>query len=302
MNHGDVALRNVVMGMVGMGWVGVGDLRALFQPLWLYAFSVFFTLEGNRLPSNRAGRILAALHPLQEMDSLKNCRNEPEWYFEASQGCWQCHVDSAYIQAQISSSLWTKQVAPKQEHACFWVALLSSDVQTSLLSWVILFPHLLVPGCALATLHETKLTHGHILLEAIELCLLFSCLAEHQQTMCMLTRISSLAGCWSSSAQPDDSIHCVLAGKAHLPLCAEWVGDVMQRKVALTCVFRTAWCMQLCGTLGGDYGFLALKLLYTMALKFVFRSSCLFSRSSAYAHASVWMECWWKLHAFLSQL
>jgi len=40
-NRGDVALRDVVMGMVGMGWVELGDLRALFQPLWLYVSSAF---------------------------------------------------------------------------------------------------------------------------------------------------------------------------------------------------------------------------------------------------------------------
>uniref|UniRef100_A0A669PFX5 Sideroflexin 5 n=1 Tax=Phasianus colchicus TaxID=9054 RepID=A0A669PFX5_PHACC len=153
------------------------------------------------------------------MNSLKNCRNEPEWYFEASQGCCQAHVDSAYIQTQINSSLQTKLVVPKQEPTCFWVALLSSDVQTSLLSWVILFPHLLVPGCALAAHHEIKPTYGDTLLKAIKLCLLFSCLAEHQQTMCMLTLISSLAGCWSSFAQPDDSIHCVLAVVESEPQC-----------------------------------------------------------------------------------
>jgi len=35
-NHGDVALRDVVMGTVGGGWVGLGDLRPLFQLLWFY--------------------------------------------------------------------------------------------------------------------------------------------------------------------------------------------------------------------------------------------------------------------------
>ena len=30
--HGDVALRDVVMGIVGWVGVGLGDLRALFQP------------------------------------------------------------------------------------------------------------------------------------------------------------------------------------------------------------------------------------------------------------------------------
>ena len=31
-NHGDVALRDVVMGMVGWAEVGLGDLGGLFQP------------------------------------------------------------------------------------------------------------------------------------------------------------------------------------------------------------------------------------------------------------------------------
>lgn len=32
LNHGDVALRDVVMGMVGWVGAGLGDLSALFQP------------------------------------------------------------------------------------------------------------------------------------------------------------------------------------------------------------------------------------------------------------------------------
>ena len=164
------------------GWVGLSlGISELFSNLYGSMFLQLFALEGKRLPSNWAGRSLAALHPLQEMGPLKNCRNEPQWYFETSQECCQDHVNSAYIRAQISSSLQTKLVAPKQEHMCFWVALLSSDVHTLLLSWVVLFPHLLVPGCALATHHEMKPMHRDNLVKSIELCLLFSCLAEHQQ-------------------------------------------------------------------------------------------------------------------------
>jgi len=35
-NHGNVALRDVVMGMVGCFGVGLGDLSVLFQPQCLY--------------------------------------------------------------------------------------------------------------------------------------------------------------------------------------------------------------------------------------------------------------------------
>lgn len=54
--------------------------------------------------------------------------------------------------------------------------------------------------------------------------------------MRLLTReISSVAGCWSSPAQPDAGVHCVLAGNPHLNgWRMGWEG-----KQQLTCVQRT---------------------------------------------------------------
>ena len=42
---GDVALRDVGSGHGGVGWVGLDDLRSLFQPRWLYDFT---TLSSSR--------------------------------------------------------------------------------------------------------------------------------------------------------------------------------------------------------------------------------------------------------------
>jgi len=40
---GDVALRGVDSGHGGVGWVGLDDLRGLFQPEWFYEHCSVFT-------------------------------------------------------------------------------------------------------------------------------------------------------------------------------------------------------------------------------------------------------------------
>lgn len=105
-----------------------------------------------------------------------------------------------------------------------------------------LFPHPVALGLYSGHSPWNKLINEDNCLKSMKIRLLLSCLPEHQQTQTnhifVNMKISSLAGCWSSLAQPDAGIHCFLAGNACLLPCTEWVENVRKRKAASDFVKR----------------------------------------------------------------